>query len=639
MSGKTYPYKDTIKALGGRFLGENKTWRIPFDNETKREIDALCKSVGGGPLKIVEESTQSCEQTNHLKKNSKESKLENSIHLSLQNQQDTQADNIPSNNIAAMQSSDLTISDLMNRVQLAITHTFPKTVWILGEIQNINFRKSGCFFNIAEKKQGASGSATITANATLWNQTQKILARKLGKDNLDSMLEDGLKVRILCQVGFYRDRGQITLNVMDLDPSFTKGALALAREQLLKKLKQSGMDQANKRLYLSTFPLKVGLISAEGSRAKSDFLDQLKTYRFPGEVIFFPAQMQGEATLKGVSEGIAALEELKCDIIVLTRGGGSAADLRWFDSEQTAMAIAKCKIPIIAAIGHHDDTCIAEEICYKREKTPTAAADFIVHIIQSTKELLHKKLLFLSDSLTQKVHQFSKIQNAIADKMHHTAIHSLTQRSQKPVQISFQLQQILQSKQNQLRQGLQEAHSKIDAICRQKLSRLEHQFELAAHQIHQISQQKTLQNQGIVNQKHNELLTASSKIFLTEQHKLDGIENQLKSQVVAQTQKTAITLQEKLFKIQQSYQQSLIFQEQKLNLAEKKLIAQDPFPWLKKGWTRLFCDQEVLTSGGQIKKGSKVRARVADANLELTVDQINMKPSIINREANHDKHP
>ena len=164
--------------------------------------------------------------------------------------------------------------------------------------------------------------------------------------------------------------------------------MALEREKLLKELSQKGLDVKNKSLTLPRFALKIGLITAEGSRAMSDFLDQLFTYKYPGEVILYPAHMQGESTLKDVAKGLRELSSLDLDAIVLTRGGGSAADLRWFDSPEIAYALAESRVPVISAIGHHDDVCVAELISFHREKTPTAAADFFINKISQTSTLI-----------------------------------------------------------------------------------------------------------------------------------------------------------------------------------------------------------------------------------------------------------
>ena len=207
---------------------------------------------------------------------------------------------------------------------------------------------------------------------------------------------------MLCDLTLFKDRGQLSLQIQSIDPNFTKGSLALAREKLLKELRVKGLDKANKQLKLSPFPFLIGLLSAEDSRAKSDFIDQLKVYGFPGEVVFYPTQMQGENTLTEVVKGLNALQSLGCDLIVMTRGGGSAADLRWFDSPEIAYAIAESKIPVLAAIGHHEDVCVAEDICYQREKTPTAAADFIISLFQRTRERLDQMSLSLDKTLGER---------------------------------------------------------------------------------------------------------------------------------------------------------------------------------------------------------------------------------------------
>src|SRR5690606_25259143 len=124
-------------------------------------------------------------------------------------------------------------------------------------------------------------------------------------------------------VSFYRDRGQISLTVEDIDPSFTKGALALAREQLMKALRQKGLDRKNGSLPFPPFPFRVGLVSAKGSRAYSDFTHQLTSGGFPGAIIFESSPMQGEAVPAGITNALAKLVARGVDVIVVTRGGGS----------------------------------------------------------------------------------------------------------------------------------------------------------------------------------------------------------------------------------------------------------------------------------------------------------------------------
>jgi exodeoxyribonuclease VII large subunit len=173
---------------------------------------------------------------------------------------------------------------------------------------------------------------------------------------------------------------------------------------------------------MPNFPFRVALITADGSRALTDFQHQLTTScQFPGEMLFIPCAMQGDRVPVAVARALKAAISAHADIIVLCRGGGSAADLRWFDGEEIALAIANAPIPIIAAIGHHDDTCIAEEICHTREKTPTAAADRILDIFRDTRGAINEKAHVLAVILDREMTRFDRLQSDLRERLMQSA--------------------------------------------------------------------------------------------------------------------------------------------------------------------------------------------------------------------------
>jgi exodeoxyribonuclease VII large subunit len=132
---------------------------------------------------------------------------------------------------------------------------------------------------------------------------------------------------------------------------------------------------------------------------------------FPGEIIFIPCTMQGDKVPRDIINALDIAMEKSADVIVISRGGGSAADLRWFDGEEIAIAIANCTIPVIAAIGHHEDKSIAEEISHSREKTPTAAADRILEIFRDTRSYINEKAHFLASVLDRELSSFQRLQS------------------------------------------------------------------------------------------------------------------------------------------------------------------------------------------------------------------------------------
>ncbi len=440
--GHTYPHKEGIKALGARFDRNEKIWKLDNNEQNLRELENFCQQLGGGCLN-QDSAAKVTRPTNNV----------------------TQS---PIDATSSFPESDsFSVSQLVSKAQLALSSAFPGAIWVVGEIQNLSQRGSGTFFALAEEKSKKSHSnATININSTLWNNTLIHIHKKHSKGHVEELLADGMKVRLLCQVSLYKDRGQLSLNVLDIDPSFTKGALALAREALLKELRQKGLDRVNKALTLTKFPFKIGLISADNSRAKSDFIDQLQSYGFCGQVVFFDARMQGDQVTVDVPLGVKALSDNQCDIIVITRGGGSAADLRWFDSKEVALAIANSQVPILAAIGHHEDVCIAEEISFRREKTPTAAADFILTTFSNTKQYIEQLASNIINLIDQNIDQQRANGLRLRNRLQSTAIQSLTQRQTSLQQASHNIAvkassrivgdlSLLERKNSQLKQVIQ----------------------------------------------------------------------------------------------------------------------------------------------------------------------------------------
>lgn len=420
--GNTYPVREQIKMLGGTFNGPERNWRMPFSEAALARLDELCRRQGGGPLGgalvtplAPDGGTGSGVVTDPPP---------TTLSPALKSWDDTS----PVTETPATLPTGMTVSELMARAAGILQSAFPEPIWITAEVQNIAKRPSGIFFELAEGRDAAHANATVTVRAILWRGALEMIGARRGAESLRDVLQDGLKVRVLCRVQLYKDRGQISLLVEDIDPTYTKGALAMAREKLLRELRAKGLDAAQKRLKLAPFPFQVGLISASGSRAHSDFLDQLFSLKFPGHVIFCPTPMQGEAVPHQVVAALGRLAKAGCDVIVITRGGGSAADLRWFDAAEIAYAIAGAHVPVIAAIGHHDDVAVAEEICFQRQKTPTAAADFVAAIFERTRQIVDTLAQDLSLDLGRRVEEFSLLTATLGERLHAAATRGVSDR-------------------------------------------------------------------------------------------------------------------------------------------------------------------------------------------------------------------
>jgi exodeoxyribonuclease VII large subunit len=129
-------------------------------------------------------------------------------------------------------------------------------------------------------------------------------------------------------------------------------------------------------------PLRVGLVTADGSAAKADFLHELEQSGVAFRVAFSPSPVQGSGAAARIAAAIRSCELSRVDVIAVVRGGGARTDLAAFDDEEVARAIAGCPIAVFTGIGHEVDTAVADEVAHLALKTPTACAAHLVGLVR-----------------------------------------------------------------------------------------------------------------------------------------------------------------------------------------------------------------------------------------------------------------
>ncbi len=187
--------------------------------------------------------------------------------------------------------------------------------------------------------------------------------------------ENGMKVLAIGRVSVFERDGVYQLYVKELQPDGA-GALAVAFEQLKKRLAAEGLfDPALKRP-LPPMPRRIGVITSPNGAALQDILNIIGR-RYPMcEVIVAGVTVQGNAAAEEIVEAIEAFNEKNlADVLIVGRGGGSAEDLWCFNDETLARAIYGSRIPVISAVGHETDFTIADFVSDVRAPTPSAAAE------------------------------------------------------------------------------------------------------------------------------------------------------------------------------------------------------------------------------------------------------------------------
>ena len=190
----------------------------------------------------------------------------------------------------------------------------------------------------------------------------------------------------------YHEVYGLSLIVHNIDPAYTIGEMALKRKQIIERLESEGVIDLNKELPFPMLPSRIAVVSSEQAAGFKDFADELNRNEFGYKYFtkLFSAVMQGKETETSVCNAINKIfEETTCfDLIVIVRGGGSQADLSWFDNYNIAYLITQLPLPVLTGIGHEKDLSITDMVAHRSFKTPTAVADFIINQSLKTEEYL-----------------------------------------------------------------------------------------------------------------------------------------------------------------------------------------------------------------------------------------------------------
>lgn len=282
-----------------------------------------------------------------------------------------------------MQSGDnapLSLHELTQRIAAVVNSSFEEPVWIVAELSDVRVAANGhCYMTLIEKEP-RRGTTLASVRGMIWANRWWLL-RDSFEQQTGQSFASGLKVMIQVQVSMHELYG-LSLNILDIDPTYTLGELARRRLEILKQLKEEGVIDMNRELPFPILPRRIAIISAEGAAGYGDFLKQLSqnTFGLKFYCHLFPATMQGQQTESSVIAALERIFEVQdfFDVVVIIRGGGATVDLASFDSYQLAFNVANFPIPVITGIGHDRDETVLDHVAHTSVKTPTAAAALLI---------------------------------------------------------------------------------------------------------------------------------------------------------------------------------------------------------------------------------------------------------------------
>ncbi len=272
------------------------------------------------------------------------------------------------------------VSDLVAQVDRALRQAFPDEVWVKGEVSGLRApnRSGHQYFSLVEKTTRAGPVPTVAV--ALLDRTR----RQVATQHPDFRLTDELEIRVRGRVQQFMGRIQLTISA--IDPAFTLGRLALAREQALRALATDGLLEVNGRLPFPLAPLRLGLVTSVDSAAYHDVVHTLEASGIGFRIVVADAQVQGAGAEASILRALHHLGRAAVDVVLVVRGGGARTDLVAFDSERVGRAVAAMAVPVVTGIGHEIDTTVVDAVAHHRAKTPTACAALIVDRVRSSAE-------------------------------------------------------------------------------------------------------------------------------------------------------------------------------------------------------------------------------------------------------------
>ncbi len=253
------------------------------------------------------------------------------------------------------------VSRLTREVRLLLDRGLG-VIWVEGELSNFSQPSSGHWYFSLKDRDAQLRCAMFRTRNTGVGFVPRVGAQVIARG----------------RISVYEARGEYQLIVEHLEEAGV-GALKREFERLKAKLAAEGLFGLERKRPLPRFPRRIGVITSPTGAALRDVLNILARRYPPADVLIYPVPVQGAAAAPGLVAAVqAASARAECDVLILTRGGGSLEDLWAFNDELLARAIHDCSLPVISGVGHEIDFTIADLVADARAPTPSGAAELVV---------------------------------------------------------------------------------------------------------------------------------------------------------------------------------------------------------------------------------------------------------------------
>lgn len=349
------------------------------------------------------------------------------------------------------------LKQVVQSIQKTIEERYTTNYWVKAEMHKMNRYPSGHAFPELVQKDDGKIVAQITG--TIWKQQLERINEAF-INVVKEPLQDGKTLLLLVKINYHPTFG-LTLQILDIDPSYSLGELQREREETLKKLEALQLINRNQSREFPLLPKRIAIISGDSSKGLSDFYQVLQDnpYHYFFETTLFEAYVQGDLAVNSICAALKKIEENidQYDVVVIVRGGGAEVGMTCYNHFDLCKSIASFPIPVLTGIGHSTNLTVAELVAYRNAITPTKLAEFLVltfrefdlHIDQLTKQLSLESERLLASKRQKLVSQANGLILVVQKRVRNAKERFLSLQFQVQHQSRSQLAKHQQSIENQ----------------------------------------------------------------------------------------------------------------------------------------------------------------------------------------------
>jgi exodeoxyribonuclease VII large subunit len=474
-----------------------------------------------------------------------------------------------------------TLKQVATSIQKAISERYHRLYWVKAEMHKLNYTNKGhCYPELVHKEDG---KLVADMRGQIWKANYDRISKNFA-EIVKEPLRDGMTLLFQVKITFHPLYG-MSLDIMDIDPTFALGELHKEREETLKRLTMEGVINANKSLNFPLLPKRIAVISVESSKGLSDFYSVIKnnTWGYNYFFMLFTAQLNGDPAIEAIQAQLKKIEKVKehFDIVTIIRGGGGEIGLSCYNNYELSKAIATFPLPVLTGIGHSTNTTVSEMVAYRNAITPTELADYLLQsfhnfsvpvkeaqriVVQESKVVLKNA----NESLTQEIRVFKGGTTNTLQSFKH----------------------------------LLKDHSK-NLFLKSNIRFHEEKKELFS--------------------ENERLKSGTKKIHNEEKYALNHWMDQLKKEQTNFVFQTQNQLEDVRLFFHQSLPKRFEKENEMLHNVERNIRLVDPREVLKRGYSITTLNGKLVSSTNPVSKGDRIEINTFDSVIESEV--INVKPT------------